>query len=773
MKRWLAAATGLALACGVAEAQTPPPNNSGYLVIRVRLSTTEGDTAPGGNRGFPGPGGGGFGPPGGGLGPPGGGLGPPGGGLGPPGGGFGGPPGGGFGGPPGGGFGGPAGGGFGPPGEVPGSAASAEEQSVFAVIPVKSVTQGPVYTGKPANRETNPRHVWANHEYGKTLLFDDGSNVQIYSIKGTVEQEIKKKHADWAKDRKLDVLLDIITYALSVDHIDLAVAYAAEFDKMYDPQKEAPKRLAQFAKAYGEIKAKLDEAMPMPAEAEAWRKRLNASAIAEDKHYALIHWGEQSVSAETINRRLTQLERNFKAFYLWHAVQGKALKFPDRRLVVVLANRPTDVVDLLPKLDGLPVVSDAFYSPAHNMVVLSPTRLDQAGKTFAEIAKAKYQDGWNRDELLKGKAPVVKGGNFSELYRTMTYALVDRALEEEATHAAITREGNRQLYSTLGILPQHVILPKWIENGVGSLLHKPKDAGVIKLAGGKNGVALGLLAGYGAPNYVLLREWRDLWAKKELNAKPQDLLLNVLTDRYFDAMRTGVDLDPAPAAPAPGGNGGFAPPPGGGPPMLPKGPPGESNQPRNLGGQGGTDTQFKPGGGRPPMGPVGPMGPGGMFPGGPGGFPGGPGGPGTGGLIETGPDKGAIRSKLELKAQVTSWSLIYYLSKTNMPALHKLFAELDKLPRDMRLDSKVVVDIFARNFNLMNADLTAIDDAAFKTFAENWVTFMNAVPPSWHSLTLTATSSDNLGQGGTPGPGLPGGGGFPGQPGGLPGQPGG
>ena len=75
---------------------------------------------------------------------------------------------------------------------------------------------------------------------------------------------------------------------------------------------------------------------------------------------------------------------------------------------------PTDVDELRPKLDGMPVVSDAFYSPAHNLVVLSPMRLDEAGKSFSELAKAKYQEGWSRDELLKGKAPVVKGGNFAD-----------------------------------------------------------------------------------------------------------------------------------------------------------------------------------------------------------------------------------------------------------------------------------------------------------------------------------------------------------------------
>ncbi len=733
MNRWLASAIGTVLAGAAADAQTPPPNNSGYLVIRVKLANIDGAAAPGGGAQVP-PGGfpmppGGFRPPGGFLPmPPGGGGGfpmPPGG-FRPPGGG--------------GGFPMPPGGGGAP--ETP-SSAGPDERSVFAVIPVRSVTQAAVYTGKPVNRETNPKHVWANHEFGKTLLFDDGSNVQVYSIPGTVEQEIKKKHTDWAKERKPDALLDIITYALSVDHIDLAVQYAAEFEKAHDPLKPAPPRIAQFAKAYAEIKAKLEDALPMPAEAEAWRKRLNASAVAEDKHYALIHWGEQSVGAETINRRLTQLERNFKAFYLWHAVQGKAMKFPDKRLIVVLANRPSDVGDLRPKLDGLPVISDAFYAPAHNVVVLAPTRLDEAGKSFAEIAKAKYQDGWNRDELLKGKAPVVKSGNFSDLYRTMTYALVDRALEEEATHAAITREGSRQLYSSAGILPQHVILPKWIEHGISNLLHKPKDAGVVRMPNGKLGMAAGLLAGYGAPNYVLLREWRDLIATKQLNADPKELLLNVLTDRYFDALRTGIDADPAPVgAPVPGGNGGFAPPAGFVPPKAPGGGaiPGGAFLPsdrNNLNAQ-------APGG----LKPLQPPGVGGVAP------------PTGSGVIESGSDRDSLLAKLELKSQVTSWALLYYLSKTNTTALHKFFGELDKLPRDMRLDSKVVVDLFARNFNLMNADLTAIDDAAFKEFAESWVKFMNAVPQSWHYLTLIATSQESLGQGGAPAPplGNPGGG---------------
>jgi hypothetical protein len=756
MKRWLAATTGLALTGGFLQAQTPPPSNSGYLVIRVKIANTEGGIVPAspfpGGSSFPGGPGGGSpmfpGGPGGGSpmfpGSPGGPGGrPPGG----PGGMFPGGPGGSSGGPPGG-F---SGSGFPQSGGQSAPTVAADERSVFALIPVKSVAMGAVY---PRNTSPdNPRHMWAKHEYGKSLLFDDGTNIQVYAIPGTVEQDIKKKYTAWTKDRKPDVLLELISYALSTDYVELAITYSNELEKLVVAQKTTASRIMNFVEAYRELKLKFEEVAPTPPEAEEWRKRLKASAIAEDKHYALIHWGEQAVSAETVNRRLAELDRNFRAFYLWHAVQGKTLKFPDKRLVVVLANRPTDVDELRPKLDGMPVVSDAFYSPAHNLVVLSPMRLDEAGKSFSELAKAKYQDGWNRDELLKGKAPVVKGGKFDDLYRTMTYALVDRALEDEAAHAAITREGSRQLYSALGILPQHVILPKWIENGVGNLLFKPKDVGVVKVAGGKNGMAVGLWAGYGSPNYVLLREWKEMWTRKELAAPPKDLLLNVLMDHYFDAIRTGVDPDPAPVALAPVGNGGFAPPPGGNSP--PGG--GEMSLPNSS----KLDSQAP----QRPQPPGFPGGPGGNrpLPGGGQGYPTGPGGsglpfPGGGGgtgVIESGSDKGAIRTKLETKAQVTSWALVYFLAKTNTPGLHKFFAKLNDLPRDMRIDRKVVIELFAREFNLMNPELTAINEVAFKEFAELWVNYMNGVQASWYSMALTATSADSLGQGGAGGAGLP------------------
>lgn len=146
-----------------------------------------------------------------------------------------------------------------------------------------------------------------------------------------------------------------------------------------------------------------------------------------------------------------------------------------------------------------------------------------------------------------------------------------------------------------------------------------------------------------------------------------------------------------------------------------------------------------------------------------------------------------LRGKLETKAQVTSWALTFYLAKKKMPALLKFYAELDKLPRDMRLDRTMVRDLFCSTFGLLESSNTGnIDQASFKRFADDWVGFLKAYATYGVDIPLDQ-SGGNPGQGGGPGGnfGQPGAGGFGppgagggfgppgGQPGGFPGGPGG
>src|SRR3954453_3412598 len=103
-----------------------------------------------------------------------------------------------------------------------------------------------------------------------------------------------------------------------------------------------------------------------------------------------------------------------------------------------------------------------------------------------------------------------------------------------------------------------------------------------------------------------------------------------------------------------------------------------------------------------------------------------------------------------------------------MPALLKFYAELNRMPRDMRLDKDQVVLVFCKTFGLMDmADPTKIDKASFKKFAEQWGDFIRICPPYDQAIPGLAHTSD-VGGGGIsptgPPPGAPGGAGGTGSP---------
>ena len=237
-------------------------------------------------------------------------------------------------------------------------------------------------------------------------------------------------------------------------------------------------------------------------------------------------------------------------------------------------------------------------------------------------------------------------------------------------------------------------------------------------------MAIGLATGHGSPNYILHRVYRDMTARKELNPSAETLLRNVITDRYFAAIDQGYDVDPAPVpVPTAGGQTGASG-------AAPRGP-------------------MRAG----PMGPMGPM------------SSGGPMGDGPPPVIDAGARR-MTKEKLELKADVTSWSLLYYLSRDRMYGMQKFYAELRRMPRDLSLDHNLTLTLFATCFNLTDKDKpTEIDKLAFKRFAEGWVQYMSNVRVNGGDIPVNASASDptaNTGGGdfgGPMGPMGPGGGG--------------
>jgi len=568
-------------------------------------------------------------------------------------------------------------------------------RSVVVVVPYKQIKDRLLYEKFRFDPVRNPAMKAVLSDQGTAILYTDKSFVQLYPLTPGfyLPAILKKRFNAWELTHQPQQGLDLVSDALAYGMVDDAFKIADKLSTAVKAWKTpVPETVTRFVAAYDLLKPKLADAAPDPGDAGRWQTLLGAAAAEQGAHYTLVHWGDQSVSRESTDRKLKLLESNYKAFYLWHALSGQTLKVPAKKLTVVLADKSTDMPRLRDALDGNAMTSDAFYSPYHNVLVMSPERLDETGRSFGKFAQTRYQSGWNRDDLLSGKFPELKGTETgADIAQISTLALVDKLVDEEAAVSMISREANRQLYSSSGVLPQYVILPEWIDSGIGSLLHKPKGP-AYTTQGNRTVMTVGLAAGYGAPNYVLVRQLRELAATRELNPSPEVLLMNTLQDKYFEALRSGRDIDPKPVA---AGDGGI-----------------------EIGGPGG-----QPGGGPQPGGP----GPGGPGPNGPGGQDGGGFQPPGGGQPAGDPQAEArrMRERLNTKAQVTSWALTFYLAKKKMPAMLAFFAELDTMPRDLRLDPNQLVKMFCVKFQLMDAiDPTKIDQAAFKRFAQDWIEFM-------------------------------------------------
>jgi hypothetical protein len=682
MRRFLLATAFAALAVAVAT-----PANAGYLVVRVILDAT--DAVPG--VGDPGSGPvieGGFNPKGGRFGV---GSGPV--------------SGGGFQGIPG--REGPIGP-IGPmgPAAPAGPAPHDPTRSIVVVLPVTEdlTKKHPFNPANPANafnplRDAQLRLTHRGEKF-VTNLFADNTSVQWYdtlklspAFLRTHAGELKTRYETWARNAKagkadpkgaFDLTLDALRMGLAdeaVTYADAALAAAGKPDGL-------PPEVAGFVRAYGAVQKAVKAPAAKPrADVEGWKVRLEAARVDTSPHYVLLSW---DATDEEVKRRLDLLEENYKAFFLVHATRGVEVRPPDAPLVAVLAKQARDAVVLSRALDGparLP--ADGFYSPEHDVLVLSPDRVDSLGQSFDAMAQQVYRDGLAKKDLLAGRAPKVEANGQNGLRRPdegarlQTIALVDRLAEEASAVAAVSREGTLQLLYATGRLPRHVSLPGWLTDGAAATFTRPRDPAFTTDGEGKWWMTVSTGAGYGGPNYVQHRYLRDLLDKKELDPDRAALLRNVLTDAYFLGLRDPRNvLDPDP--PVVGKVGVEV----GGKEVVPpaKGPFGV---PMDVG---------------PPAAPV----------------------PPAEDLVALQRKK---RERLAVKAHATAWGLYYYLSRDKPAELAKFTAELSGYPRDLPLDGPTVTAAFCRAFGLDGSP------KSLKEFADGWLEYMS-VAQVGHDIPL-------------------------------------
>ncbi len=389
------------------------------------------------------------------------------------------------------------------------------------------------------------------HKWGQTSLYTDNNTIQIFpvpnnvpTVKSTYNYNLKavRKNNDPEKKHGL------ADWALKFGLVDEAEQMMNELVAQ-GPGKSTNPKVAASIEAYKKIKPLIAKPIDVQTSAEYWSGKL-AFRAAYSPHYALLYTSQYANPPEA-DRRLKQLEHHFKAYYLWFAVNGHALPMPDEKLVAILVDNPTEFKKQRDALIEGSTVDDGFHLRRENLAIFSTQRLDEGFNAFVQQTQALWKEGWDRDEMLKGKdrpknAP--KSTSINEKYKTdiprvQTLALLETALIEEAEVAAVSHEGTRQLVIASGLLGKTTVAPEWLIFGIASFFETPKGP-----FHGMTGTAKSAWwHGYGGVSWAYHRHFRDWEASKDPLKKldePAEALRNTLADSYFRNVRSIPEVAP-------------------------------------------------------------------------------------------------------------------------------------------------------------------------------------------------------------------------------------
>jgi hypothetical protein len=590
-------------------------------------------------------------------------------------------------------------------------------RSLYVVVPyTNDISKREHFYKKAPMGSFNPSWQPAvKHQFGYANLLMDNTSTQLYldmgpqATKGNKTRftELNSKHLRLPAVPDGQAMLDLVNEALENGFVPEAMKYSDELlAAVNDKKAKTSPQVDRFLAAYAKIREDIVRPAKSASDGGVWKDRIGFGygGVKEfvSPHYHVLFW--DGMDAE-LNRRVAQLEDNFKAFFLVNALRGVAIPVPEKPLIVVLAKSTTDVRNLSASLDGMPAISDGFYSPDHGILVLSPERLDAVSQTFNRQIQDMFRQGISRAQLLAGEGPKIDDKGYvkdsktsTEVARMQTWVIAERYAEEEAEWAAVSREGTRQLLHATGLLPQHVSLPLWLAEGSANYYHRPKGP-AFSQDGDKDVITVALSTGYGVPNYVRQKQFSELLRLGQFSVNSKDkpnagqMLRNVVTDAYFNAAVSGLDID-NPKLP------------------LPPAPP-------------------KPAAGAPATMPA--------------------------------PEDPVVVKRrraefLVMKSQATAWSLYYFLAKVHGPGLERYVAELNKMPRDLPLGEFTRIEAFARAFNLSLDGKKADGKSTFEELGAAWLQYMATVPAAGADVHLTDLSAGAGGAAGTgPGGAFPGG----------------
>ncbi|HLW66399.1 MAG TPA: DUF1570 domain-containing protein [Gemmataceae bacterium] len=439
------------------------------------------------------------------------------------------------------------------PGNMPGGSgfgqAGSNDEDTYETFVIAVVEVG---SSMHENEKLNMKQYI--HKWGYTKAYNDNATIQTFLVKApSLEKRFSDRRISSEKQNADSILSTAANFALNHGMVEKCIDVLEEVSKKPDLSPYAKKVID----AYTQVKADLSKASAGSDAVNAWKGRLPDYKViySNDGHYALFYNSGEPTTPPEVERRLALLERNMKAFYLWFVLKGKALPVPTDKMVAIQVNSADEFKVQRNALGDVQLVSDGFFAPRDNVVVFSSKRTDEAYNMFAEQTRTYWAQGWNREDLLKGKEPPkgakeAAGGTKKELMqrdlpRMQTLALLEKALEEESEIAAVSHEGSRQLAVASGLISRVVEMPEWLEFGIGSLFETPKGP----YAGVDGAAQVAFWPSYGAPNWAYIRQWKKWSSSKDEATKLDDApvaLKKTVQDIYAHQVRLPVNTEISP-----------------------------------------------------------------------------------------------------------------------------------------------------------------------------------------------------------------------------------
>jgi hypothetical protein len=368
---------------------------------------------------------------------------------------------------------------------------------------------------------TLDRFLKFQHQWGKTGLYNAG-DIQWRKFDVPPVDARYKARKEVLKEKTPENLRELARWVLNNGKVD-------EFPKIMDDLASVDPDDSAVV-AYKKVKTDMDRKITKddPA-AYYWQNKLGNYKVKLDSdkypHYVLLYPSSSAKSdAPEVENRLKRLEENYRAFFYWFALKGKALPVPDQRLVAILVDKPEEYQDYRKAFDNIVSADDGFYARRENLVFFSATPLDEGYDALDKSMKDLWQGKWKRSALIDGS--YTKGvdpqADAVTIVRNQVKTLLLQALESESELAAVSHDGTLQLASVTGLVPRAVSAPEWVQFGTGSFFETPKGA---------------WWQGTGAPSHLYLKKFKDWEKNKKLDTPAETTLKKVITDEYFREAR--------------------------------------------------------------------------------------------------------------------------------------------------------------------------------------------------------------------------------------------